>query len=41
MVRFGKVDFVAIFSNESILAISYDPDQIWTKGLKIWILLEK
>ena len=37
---FCGVDFVAIFSNMSILAISHDPDQIWKKGLQILNLLQ-
>ena len=37
---FCGVDFMAIFSNMSILAISCDPDQIWKKGLQILNLLQ-
>jgi len=40
-MQFGEVTFVAIFSIETTLAISHDPDWIWTNGLQIWILLKK
>ena len=41
IMQFGEVTFVAIFSIEATLAISHDPDWIWTNGLRIQILLEK